>query len=100
MKNNVLRIVALGGLLVAASASLIACNSGPAKGMKVGLIALHSASSSTYDKNFVEAFRASAKKLGFTAVVREVNRKIILFIKELCFFILSYCFQTNCIILF
>lgn len=71
MKNNVLRIVALGGLLVAASASLIACNSGPAKGMKVGLIALHSASSSTYDKNFVEAFRASAKKLGFTAVVRE-----------------------------
>ena len=31
------------------------------KGMKVGLIALHSASSSTYDKNFVEAFKASAK---------------------------------------
>ena len=39
--------------------------------MKLCLIALHSAASSTYDKNFVDAFRASAKKLGFTPVVRE-----------------------------
>ena len=68
MKNNVLKIVALGGLMVAATASLAACQN---KGMKVGLICLHPAASSTYDKNFVEAFQASAKKLGFTPVIRE-----------------------------
>ena len=70
MKNNVLKIVALGGLMVAATASLAACgNSG--SGMKVGLICLHPAASSTYDKNFVEAFKASAKKLGFDPIIRE-----------------------------
>ena len=68
MKNNVLKIVALGGLMFAATASLAACNG---NGMKVGLICLHPAASSTYDKNFVEAFKASAKKLGFKAIIRE-----------------------------
>ena len=69
MKNNVLKIVALGGLMVAATTGLAACgNNG---GMKVGLICLHPAASSTYDKNFVDAFKESAKKLGFTPVIRE-----------------------------
>ncbi|HHT67588.1 MAG TPA: BMP family ABC transporter substrate-binding protein [Erysipelotrichaceae bacterium] len=71
MKNKVLRIVALGGLLISATVSLIACGGGRAKGMKVGLICLHPANTSTYDKNFVDAFKASAKKLGFTAVIQE-----------------------------
>jgi len=68
MKNNVLKIVALGGLMFAATASLAACQN---SGMKVGLICLHPAASSTYDKNFVEAFKASAKKLGFDPIIRE-----------------------------
>lgn len=68
MKNNVLKIVALGGLLFSATASLVACNNGK---MKVGLICLHAGTTSTYDKNFVDAFKDSAEKLGFTPVIRE-----------------------------
>ena len=43
----------------------------PYEGVKVGLICLHPAASSTYDKNFREAFEAAADKLGFTPIVRE-----------------------------
>ena len=63
------RLVSLLALAAASVAGLAACN-GNAK-MKVGLICLHPADSSTYDKNFVEAFKESAKRLGFKAVIRE-----------------------------
>lgn len=39
--------------------------------LKVGLILLHPAASSTYDKNFREAFEAAQQKLGFQAVIKE-----------------------------
>ena len=63
------RLVSLLALAAASVTSLVGCDNG-AK-MKVGLICLHPAASSTYDKNFVEAFKDSAKKLGFTPVIRE-----------------------------
>ena len=63
------RLVSLLALAAASVAGLAACN-GNAK-MKVGLICLHPADSSTYDKNFVEAFKESAKKLGFNPIIRE-----------------------------
>ena len=63
------RLVSLLVLGAASMATLIGCNNGSK--MKVGLICLHPAASSTYDKNFVEAFKESAKKLGFTPVIRE-----------------------------
>ncbi len=37
--------------------------------IKVGLITLHD-TNSTYDKNFIDAFNAAAKKMGVTAVVK------------------------------
>lgn len=67
-------------LLVAGALSMsamIGCNntagdnSKPAANLKVGLILLHPAASSTYDKNFREAFEAAQEKLGFQAVIRE-----------------------------
>jgi len=64
------RLVSFMALAAASVASLVGCNNGGAK-MKVGLICLHPAASSTYDKNFVEGFKESAKKLGFTPVIRE-----------------------------
>ena len=64
------RLVSLLALAAASVAGLAACNNGEAK-MKVGLICLHPADSSTYDKNFVEAFKESAKKLGFNPIIRE-----------------------------
>lgn len=42
-----------------------------ASDLKVGLILLHPAASSTYDKNFREAFEAAQAKLGFQAVIKE-----------------------------
>lgn len=39
--------------------------------LKVGLILLHPAASSTYDKNFKEAMDAAKEKLGFELVVKE-----------------------------
>jgi basic membrane protein A len=64
------RLFPVLALSAVAMAGLMGCNNDGNK-MKVGLICLHPASSSTYDKNFVEAFKASAKKLGFKAVIRE-----------------------------
>ena len=61
------RLVSLLALAAASVAGLAACN-GNAK-MKVGLICLHPADSSTYDKNFVEAFKESAKRLGFNPII-------------------------------
>ena len=64
------RLFPLLALSTLAVGAMVGCSSDGGK-MKVGLICLHPASSSTYDKNFVEAFKASAKKLGFKAVIRE-----------------------------
>ena len=70
MNNKLSRIFFAGCLLAGLSAGLTACNKGAASKLKVGLILLHSPDSSTYDKNFEEAFRAAEKKLGFKAVVK------------------------------
>ena len=64
------RLFPVLALSAVAMAGLMGCNNDGNK-MKVGLICLHPASSSTYDKNFIQAFKASAKKLGFKAVIRE-----------------------------
>ena len=64
------RFIPLLALSAVAMTGLIGCSNDSGK-MKVGLICLHPASSSTYDKNFVQAFKQSAKKLGFKAVIRE-----------------------------
>ena len=64
------RFIPLLALSTMAMTGLMGCSGGSSK-MKVGLICLHPASSSTYDKNFVDAFKASAKKLGFKPVIRE-----------------------------
>ena len=64
------RLVSLLALATASVAVLAGCNNDSSK-MKVGLICLHPAASSTYDKNFVDAFKASAKKMGFEPVIRE-----------------------------
>ena len=63
-------------LLLAAGAlsmsAIVGCgNKGAAANLKVGLILLHPAVSSTYDRNFREAFEAAQKKLGFKAVIKE-----------------------------
>ena len=73
-KIRTLSLLAVG--VTMAATSLIGCNKqreqeGPAAGLKVGLILLHPAASSTYDKNFREAFEAAQAKLGFKAVVAE-----------------------------
>ena len=65
------RLLSLAALGLASIASLAGCNSKPAANLKVGLILLHPAASSTYDKNFREAFEAAQKKLGFKAVIEE-----------------------------
>ena len=64
------RFIPLVALSAIAMTGLIGCSNDGGK-MKVGLICLHPASSSTYDKNFVQAFKDSAKKLGFKPVIRE-----------------------------
>lgn len=69
MKIRKLLLVAAGALSMA---TLSGCgNQNGAAKLKVGLILLHPAASSTYDKNFREAFEAAQKKLGFQAVIKE-----------------------------
>ena len=63
------RLVSLLALATASVAVLAGCNDSGK--MKVGLICLHPAASSTYDKNFVDAFKESAKKMGFEPIIRE-----------------------------
>lgn len=70
MKNAKILTFALGcGLMLGA---LTGCGGGgAASSIKVGLILLHPASSSTYDKNFNDAMKQAQKKLGFKLVVKE-----------------------------
>ena len=72
MKVRKLLLVAAGALALTA---MTGCVGGGGKksaaDLKVGLILLHPAASSTYDKNFREAFEAAQAKLGFQAVVKE-----------------------------
>ena len=63
------RILLASGMILGMAAT--GCSKGKAAGLKVGLILLHPAASSTYDKNFYEGFKAAQKKLGFKAVIKE-----------------------------
>ena len=70
--NKLSRIIFVGGMALGLASCLSACGpKGEAANLKVGLILLHPAVSSTYDKNFKEAFLAAQKKLGFKAVIKE-----------------------------
>ena len=66
-----LSLLALGAASIATLAGCNQNNDKPASGLKVGLILLHPAASSTYDANFKEAFDAAREKLGFQGIVRE-----------------------------
>ena len=72
-KIRTLSLLAVG--VTMASISLVGCNKknsgNSAADLKVGLILLHPAASSTYDKNFRDGFEAAQKKLGFKAVIKE-----------------------------
>ncbi len=70
MNKNVRKLLLLGAGVLALSA-VTGCSQKSAKDLKVGLILLHPAASSTYDKNFREAFEAAQKKLGFQAIIKE-----------------------------
>ena len=63
------RILLASGMLLGLAAT--GCSKGKAAGLKVGLILLHPAASSTYDKNFYDGFKAAQKRLGFKAVIKE-----------------------------
>ena len=63
LSTAALSLMSIGGLT--------GCNKGPSLNLKVGLILLHPAKSSTYDKNFREAFERAARELGFKAVIKE-----------------------------
>ena len=65
------RILIAGTMAAGLVAGLAACGSKKASNLKVGLILLHPAASSTYDKNFREAFEAAQKELGFQAIIKE-----------------------------
>ncbi len=69
--NKVRKLLILAAGILSVSAIAGCGNKGAAANLKVGLILLHPAVSSTYDKNFREAFEAAQKKLGFKAVVKE-----------------------------
>lgn len=70
MSKKIRKLLLLGVGMLAMSA-VTGCNKKDASSLKVGLILLHPAASSTYDKNFREAFEAAQKKLGFQAIVKE-----------------------------
>ena len=70
MNKNVRKLLLLGAGVLALSA-VTGCSQKNAKDLKVGLILLHPAASSTYDKNFREAFEAAQAKLGFQAIIKE-----------------------------
>ncbi|MEE3298846.1 MAG: BMP family ABC transporter substrate-binding protein, partial [Candidatus Enteromonas sp.] len=63
MKNN-LKIATL----ILATVALSACGGNDNK-PKAGLITLHD-DTSTYDKNFIDAFKAACKKMGYTPVIK------------------------------
>lgn len=71
MNKKIRKLLLLGAGVLAMSAVSGCSNGNSAKDLKVGLILLHPAASSTYDKNFREAFEAAQKKLGFQAVIKE-----------------------------
>lgn len=61
-----LGLLAVSGLIF----SMAACNNnGGAEKMKVGLLALHD-ESSTYDKNFIDAFKAACTKMDVEAIIK------------------------------
>ena len=71
MNKKLSRIFLASAMAVGMVSALAGCNQKSAADLKVGLILLHPAASSTYDKNFREAFEAAQKKLGFKAIVKE-----------------------------
>lgn len=56
-------------ILSLASLALVGCGNNDSDQMKVGLLALHD-SNSTYDKNFIDAFKAACEKENVKAVIK------------------------------
>ena len=67
MKKQLLVLASAICLTGAAGASLVSCNNDSR--VQVGLIALHD-ENSTYDKNFIDAFKAAADAKGVKAVIK------------------------------
>ena len=67
MKKQLLVLASAICLTGAAGASLVSCNNDSR--VQVGLIALHD-ENSTYDKNFIDAFKAAAEAKGVKAVIK------------------------------
>lgn len=66
MKNGLKSLVVLGMSL----ATLASCNTGANTGINVGLMTLHN-SDSTYDKNFIDAFKKAAELENVKAVLTD-----------------------------
>ena len=65
-----LNCLAVAGLCIVALSSLASCGeTSNATELKAGLVALHD-ENSTYDKNFIDAFKAACDKKGFKAVIK------------------------------
>ncbi len=64
-----LGFLAVSGLIFSMAACTGTGNSGSTETMKVGLLALHD-ESSTYDKNFIDAFKAACTKMGVQPVIK------------------------------
>lgn len=66
--KKTMKMILLTTLLVGGVSALSACGNNDSGKIKVGLIALHD-SNSTYDKNFIDAFKAACKTKGMKAVI-------------------------------
>ncbi len=73
--NKKLRLTSAAALGLLSITALAGCGGKSTSSLRVGLILLHPAASSTYDKNFYDAFMEAKEKLGFTSVVREDVRE-------------------------
>ena len=71
MNKKIRKLLLLGAGVLAMTAVSGCSQKRDPSSLKIGLILLHPAASSTYDKNFREAFEAAQAKLGFQAIVQE-----------------------------
>ncbi len=69
MKKTIKKILLTSLLATTGTLALASCNMGGNDKIKVGLIALHDVNS-TYDKNFIDAFKAACEAKGMEAVIK------------------------------
>ena len=69
MKKTIKKILLTSLLATTGALALASCDFGGGDKIKVGLIALHD-ENSTYDKNFIDAFKAACDAQGMQAIIR------------------------------